>query len=68
MGITVEDLSDQGECKAAHITYYQGPSTAESEVEVAKALRQEVDAPKAALADQIWAKEAAEASPPSTVS
>ena len=61
VGIAVEDLSDQGECKAALITYYRGLNTAESEVEATKALRQEVDAPKAALAGQIRAKEAAEA-------
>ena len=64
LGITVEDLSDQGVCKAALIMYYQGPNTAESEVEATKALRQEgekANAPKAALADQTRVKETAEA-------
>ena len=71
VGITVEDRNDQGECKAALITYYQGLNTAESEVEATRALRQEgeeVDAPKAALANQIRAKEAAGAPSPSAVS
>ena len=36
----VEDPSDHGECKAALITYYQGPNTAESAVEETKARRQ----------------------------
>ena len=43
VNITVENLNDQGECKAALITYYQGPNTAESEVEATKALRPEVE-------------------------
>ena len=43
VNIAVEDLSDPGECKAALITYYQGPSTAESEVDVAEARRQEAE-------------------------
>ena len=36
--ITVENLNDQGKCKAALITYYQGLNTAESKVEATKAL------------------------------
>ena len=51
MGIKVGSLTEPGECKAALIKYYQGPNTAESEVA----------ATKAALADQIRAKEVAEA-------
>ena len=50
---------------------YQGLNTAKLEVEATKELRQEVeevDTPKAALADQIRVKEAAEAPSPSAVS
>ena len=61
VAIEADNLTEPGECKAALITYYRGLNTAESEVEATKALRQEVDAPKAALAGQIRAKEAAEA-------
>ena len=32
LGITVDDLSDRGECKAALLTHYQGLKTTASEV------------------------------------
>eukprot|EP00614_Pseudopedinella_elastica_P019335 CAMPEP_0172650692 /NCGR_PEP_ID=MMETSP1068-20121228/242422_1 /TAXON_ID=35684 /ORGANISM="Pseudopedinella elastica, Strain CCMP716" /LENGTH=255 /DNA_ID=CAMNT_0013465061 /DNA_START=818 /DNA_END=1586 /DNA_ORIENTATION=+ len=68
VGIKVDNLTEPGECKAALIKYYQGLNTAESEVEATKALRQEVEATKAALADQIRAKEVVVTPSPSAVS
>ena len=60
MGIKVDNLTEPGECKAALIKYYRGLNTAGSEFEATKALRQEVEATKAAPAYQIRVKVAAE--------
>ena len=56
VNIAVEDLNNQGECKAALITYYQCLETAESEVEATKALRQEVEEVVVPSSHTLWAR------------
>ena len=63
MAITVGDLSDHGECKAALITYYQGPSTVESEVRTTEATG--TPPPSAGAASEVRATEATGAPSPS---
>ena len=60
--IKVDNLTEPGECKAALITFHQGRNTAECQE------NKEVDAPKAALAILIRAKEATATTSPLAVS